>query len=129
MASSITHLPHIKNTQAGNNFYDPMHSAIYEVYFTLPNALRSTFKDDEAVLTEQVFSVSGLDALQKTVQAGSQRFFGVDVSFLNPTLESTYASVAFLMLRLNTIVISAYVFSSVGLRNDTSTPKNFCEPA
>jgi hypothetical protein len=91
MASSITHLPHIKNTQAGNNYYDPMHSSIYEVYFTLPTAIQSTFKDDEVILTEQVFSVQGLDALQKTPQAGSQKFFGVDVSFLNPTLESTYA--------------------------------------
>ena len=82
MASSITHLPHIKNTQAGNNYYDPMHSSIYEVYFTLPTAIQSDFKDDEAILTEQVFSVAGLDALQKTVQAGSQKFFGVDVSFV-----------------------------------------------
>lgn len=91
MASSITHLPHIKNTQSGINLYDPMHSAIFEVYFTLPTAIQSTFKDDEVTLTEQVFSVQGLDALQKTPQAGSQKFFGVDVSFLNPTLENTYA--------------------------------------
>lgn len=91
MASNITHLPHIKNTQAGNNYYDPMHASVYEVYFTLPDALREKFKEDEAILTEQVVSVNGLDALQKTVQAGSQRFLGVDVSYLNPTLESTYA--------------------------------------
>lgn len=91
MASSISHLPHIKNTQAGNNYYDPMHSAIFEVYFTLPVGIQDKFKDDEAILTEQVVSVAGLDALQKTVQAGSQKFFGVDVSYLNPTLETTYA--------------------------------------
>ena len=59
-----------------------MHSAIFEVYFTLPVAIQDKFKDDEAILTEQVVSVSGLDALQKTPQAGSQKFFGVDVSFL-----------------------------------------------
>lgn len=93
MASSISHLPHIKNTQAGNNYWDPMHSAIFEVYFTLPVAIQDKFKDDEAILTEQVVSVSGLDALQKTVQAGSQKFFGVDVSFLNPTLDSTFAEI------------------------------------
>jgi hypothetical protein len=91
MASQVSHLPHIKNTQAGNNFYDPMHSSIFEVYFTLPTALQSTFKDDEAILTEQVVSVAGLDALQKTVAAGSQKFLGVDVSFLNPVLDSTFA--------------------------------------
>jgi hypothetical protein len=91
MASQVSHLPHIKNTQAGNNFYDPMHSSIFEVYFTLPTALQSTFKDDEAILTEQVVSVAGLDALQKTVAAGSQKFLGVDVSFLNPVLDNTFA--------------------------------------
>jgi hypothetical protein len=93
MASSITHLPHIKNTQAGNNFYDPMHAAVFEVYFTLPVAIQDKFKDDEAILTEQVVSVTGLDALQRTVQAGSQKFLGVDVSYLNPVLENTYADI------------------------------------
>jgi len=87
-----THLPHVMNTQSGANRYDPMHRAIYEVYFTLPAALQGT-GEDEAYMTEQVTDVSGLDALQKTVQAGSQKFFGVDVSFLNPTLDNTYAEV------------------------------------
>lgn len=91
MASKISHLPHIKNTKAGNNYYDPMHSSVFEVYFTVPTAIQDKFKEDEAILTEQVVSVSGLDALQKTVQAGQQKFLGVDVSYLNPTLETTYA--------------------------------------
>ena len=91
MASNITHLPHIKNTTSGINKYDPMHQAVFEVYFTLPEAIQSTFKYEEAILTEQVTQITGLDALQKTVQAGSQKFMGVDVSFLNPTLETTYA--------------------------------------
>lgn len=91
MASKITHLPHIKNTAAGNNYYDPMHSSVFEVYFTLPTAIQDKFKEDEAILTEQVVSVDGLDVLQKTVQAGSQKFLGVDVSYLNPTLDTTYA--------------------------------------
>ena len=69
MASKISHLPHIKNTKAGNNYYDPMHSSVFEVYFTVPTAIQDKFKEDEAILTEQVVSVSGLDALQKTVQA------------------------------------------------------------
>ena len=93
MASNITHLPHIKNTKAGNNYYDPMHQSIFEVYFTLPDALREKFKTDEEILTEQVTSVSGLDALQKTVQAGQQKFYGVDVSYLNPVLDTTRAEI------------------------------------
>lgn len=100
MASNITHLPHIKNTQSGMNKYDPMHQAVFEVYFTLPEAIQSTFKDEEAILTEQVTQITGLDALQKTVQAGSQKFMGVDVSFLNPTLETTYAELQ-ITLNLN----------------------------
>jgi hypothetical protein len=93
MANSITHLPHIRNTQAGNNRYDPVHGAVYEVVFTLPERLTSAGFTEEYVklLTEQVTDVSGLDALQKTVAAGSQKFFGVDASFLNPMLDNTYA--------------------------------------
>lgn len=100
MASKITHLPHIKNTQSGINKWDPMYQAIFEVYFTLPEAIQSTFKEDEAILTEQVISITGLNALQKTVQAGSQKFYGVDVSFLHPTLENTYAELT-INLNLN----------------------------
>lgn len=85
-----THLPHVMNTRSGRNKYDPMHRAIFEVYFTLPAALAGS-GEDEAYMTEQVTDISGLDALQKTVSAGSQKFFGVDVSFLNPTLDNTYA--------------------------------------
>ena len=91
MANSISHLPHIRRTKAGVNKWDPMHDSIFEVYFTLPDGIASEFKEEEAILTEQVISVSGLNALNKTVQAGSQQFFGADASFLNPTFHNTYA--------------------------------------
>lgn len=91
MASNISHLPHIKNMKSGINKYDPVHKAIYEVYFTLPEAIQSEFKEDEAILTEQVYSVSGIDVLQKTTVAGEQKFYGVTVSFLNPTVDTTAA--------------------------------------
>lgn len=91
MASQISHLPHITNVQAGINRWDPMYSAIFEVYFELPLAIASEFADDTTILTEQVTQVNGLDALQKTTEAGSQKFLGVDVSYLNPTLDSTFA--------------------------------------
>ena len=100
MASQLTHKPHIVNTQAGINKQDPMHSSIFEVYFTLPEAIQSEFKNDEAILTEQVTEVGGLDALQKTTAAGSQKFMGVDVSFLNPVLDNTYAELT-ITLNLN----------------------------
>lgn len=93
MASSLSHLPHIKNMKSGINKYDPVHKAIYEVYFTLPEAIQSEFKQDEAILTEQVYSVSGIDALQKTTAAGEQKFYGVTVSFLNPNVDTTAADI------------------------------------
>jgi len=54
-------LPHITNSEAGRNKYDPAHKAIFEVYFTLPEALRAEFAQDEALLTEHVTKISGLD--------------------------------------------------------------------
>lgn len=88
---NVSHLPHIMNTRAGIDRQDPMHSAIFEVYFQLPLALKSVFgSEDEHTITEQVTDVDGLDQLQKVVGAGSQKFFGVDVSFLNPAMEQTY---------------------------------------
>ena len=89
--SSITHLPHILNVQSGVNKYDQVSSAVFEVYFTLPDPIRSEFAADELTLTEQVTEVSGLDALNKTTGQGVQKFLGVDVSFQNPTLDNTYA--------------------------------------
>lgn len=92
MASSVSHLPHIKNVQAGINHWDPMYKAIFEVFFTLPDAI-TTGQEDAILLGEQVFSVSGLNALNKTTIAGHQKFLGVDVSYLQPTLEETFATI------------------------------------
>ena len=93
MASQVSHLPHITNVKAGYEKYDPMHQSIFEIGFTVPGALSDQGFDGEQleILTTQVVSVSGLDALQKVAGASSQKFLGVDVSFLNPTLDSTTA--------------------------------------
>lgn len=90
---ALSHLPHIKNMTSGRMKYDPVHNAIFEVYFTLPEAIRSQFTEEEAILTEQVVSVSGLDVLQKTTDTGEQKFFGVTVSYLNPTVDTTAADI------------------------------------
>jgi len=90
---ALTHLPHIKNMKSGINKWDPVHKAIYEVYFTLPPQLQSTFAEDALILTEQVTNVAGLDVLQKTTDTGEQKFYGVTVSFLNPTLDTTAADI------------------------------------
>ena len=93
-AAAITdNLPHIRSIKSGINKWDPVHKSIYEVAFSLPIPIQSMFMEDVPIMTQQVYSVQGLDALQKTTPAGSQRFFGADVSFLNPVLDSTYADI------------------------------------
>lgn len=88
-----TNLPHIKNMKAGINRWDPNNSNIFEVYFSLPAAIQSQFTEDEVILTQQVTKVDGLDALQLTTEAGTQRFMGVNVSFENPVLADTRATI------------------------------------
>jgi len=113
MASQISHLPHIKNVKAGMEKWDPMHQSIFEVGFTVPAALADAgFTGDELeILSQQVVSISGLDALQKIAGVNSQKFLGVDVSFLNPTLDSTTAefSIVFNLNLRNTT--DAYVLN------------------
>lgn len=93
MGNNLPNLPHLRSTEVGVQHQDPMHGAIFEVYFTLPAAIQSFFATDEGYLTQQVTAVNGLDALQKTTEAGSQKFLGVDISFLNPVLDSTFAEI------------------------------------
>mgnify|MGYP003302815260 CR=1 FL=1 len=84
-------LPHLRNSQAGVNRYDPVHKSIFEVYFTLPEALREEFAKDELILTEHVQKISGLDALYKAPEADAQKFMGTSRSYIKPTVGDTYA--------------------------------------
>jgi hypothetical protein len=94
MANQISHLPHVKNVAAGRNKWDPVHPSLFELFFTLPPAIQGEFSNEDVqTLTQQVTKVSGLDALNKTAAAGSQKFYGVDVSFLKPVLDNTYAEI------------------------------------
>ena len=86
-------LPHITNSQAGVNKYDPVFKTIFEVYFSLPEAIRSEFGKDEALITEHVMSVTGLNALNRAPGTGTQKFMGTDRSFINPKLDSTRAEI------------------------------------
>lgn len=86
-------LPHIKNSQAGVNKWDPVHKSMFEVYFTLPDALRNNFAEDEVILTEHVMNIDGLAALYKTAGTDSQKFMGVDRSYIKPTMDNTKAEI------------------------------------
>lgn len=84
-------LPHISNSAAGRNKWDPVHSSIYEVRFTVPEAIRADFAKDEILLTEHVLKISGLDALNRAPGTGTQKFMGTDRSYINPKVDSTRA--------------------------------------
>lgn len=105
MASQMTHLPHIQNIASGVNKWDPVNTAVFEVYITLPNLLQQSFNTAGAetiskngtsfdiLLSEQVTTISGLDALQKVPAIIEQKFQGVTVSALSPVLDSTAADI------------------------------------
>lgn len=87
-------LPHITNSKAGVNKYDPVFSNLFEVYFTLPEPLRERFGQDEALITEHVLKISGLNNLTKAPGVGQQKFFGTDRSYIQPKLDNTYAEIS-----------------------------------
>lgn len=87
-------VPHIASIRSGYEMMDPVHSSIFEVTFSVPAIIQEMLGEnasDVAYLTQQVISVNGLDALNKTTVANSQKFLGVDVSYLEPILDNTYA--------------------------------------
>lgn len=86
-------LPHITNSKAAVNRWDPAHKSIFEVYFTLPEAIRNEFAKDELLLTEHVLTVDGLGALYNAPGVESQKFMGVDRSYIKPTMDSTKAEI------------------------------------
>lgn len=90
MASQLSHLPHITNVQAGIEKWDPMHSSIFQVSFTVPFIMQGEYNQDELlILSQQVVSVNGLDSMQKPLQTHTMKYLGVDVAFFMPRLEST----------------------------------------
>lgn len=84
-------LPHLRNSQAGVNKYDPVFKACFEVTFDLPEAIRAQFNGDRTLLTEHVLTVTGMDALEKSPDIGSQKFMSTTRSFINPTIDNTSA--------------------------------------
>lgn len=87
-------LPHIKNSQAGVNRYDIVVGNIFEVYFTLPEPLRAQFAQDEALITEHVQKISGLEALDKAPETVEQKFMGTTRTFIKPAIDGTSAEIS-----------------------------------
>lgn len=87
-------LPHIKNSQAGVNRYDAVFGNIFEVYFTLPEPLRAQFAQDEALITEHVLKISGLDALDRAPETVQQEFMGTKRTHIVPRIDDTSAEIS-----------------------------------
>ena len=87
-------LPHIQNSVAGRNKFDPVHTSLFEVIFTVPEALKKHFAKDEVLLTEHVTKISGLDALGKAPETGVQKFMGTDRSYIKPNIDGTRAELS-----------------------------------
>jgi hypothetical protein len=85
--------PHLKNTHAGREFWDPMHNSIFEIQFEGLSAMGLCDQEDHLLLTEQVTTVSGLDSLIKVVGVGEQKFMGVTNSYANPVYDTTAADI------------------------------------
>ena len=50
-------LPHLQNSTAGRNKFDPVHANIFEVRFTLPEAIRAAFGKDELIISCATHSI------------------------------------------------------------------------
>lgn len=85
-------LPHIQNSQAGRNKFDPVHQNIFEVRFTVPDAIRDQFGKDEVLPTEHVTKITGVGgAINKAPNVQQQKFMGTDRSYIVPKLDNTHA--------------------------------------
>lgn len=94
-------LPHITNSTAGREKYDVLYKNIFEVQFTLPEAIRPDFGSDEAILTEHVLSINGLENLDKAPEASvTQKFMGTTRTYLAAGLADTSAEIT-VVLSLN----------------------------
>lgn len=87
-------LPHITNSQAGRNKWDPVYKAMFEVYFTIPEALRAKFGRDEQLITEHVLKCT-FTGIDKGAEAGAiQKFMGTTRTYLNSKLDDTSVEIA-----------------------------------
>lgn len=87
-------LPHLQNSVAGRNKFDPVHVNIFEARFTVPEALRAEFGKDELLIAEHIKNISGLNALNRAPETGVQKFMGTDRSYMMPVLSSTRAELS-----------------------------------
>lgn len=83
-------LPHIKNSQAGPNHWEPVNKCIFQITFELPAGISGTYSSNKDLITEHVQKISGLDALYRTPETDVQKFMGTSRSYIKPTVGDTH---------------------------------------
>ena len=73
---------------AGRNKFDPVHTSLFEVIFTVPEALKKHFAKDEVLLTEHVTKISGLDALGQGSGDGGCRSSWVRIGLISSPIST-----------------------------------------
>lgn len=90
MPKPISHAPHITNTKVGLERWDPMHSSMFAVIFTVPFVLKGEYDTEEMrILSQQIYSVEGLDGINKTVGLYTVKYLGTDVAYFDPKIQNT----------------------------------------
>lgn len=82
-------LPHIQNSAAGVNKWEPVNGDMFEVTWTLPAPLQAEFGADAAILTQQVQKISGFGNLDKGPDTQVQKFMGTTRTYLKDKLDDT----------------------------------------
>lgn len=88
----IRHIPHITNTPAAFNKYDPVHASLFKVIMSVPLSIAGEYDIFELdLISSQIISIEGLDTLQKPVSTYNKKYLGVDTVFVKPSFDSTIA--------------------------------------
>ena len=86
-------LPHITNSKAGRGKWEPLWKGLYQMYFTVPPAIAAKYStDDILTLSEQITTVSGLNAVDKGPDKSEQKFFGSTRTYVNPKIDYDWKS-------------------------------------
>lgn len=89
----ITHIPNIYSIPAALEHYDPVHSSLFKVIFSVPLLISGQYDLNELdLISTQIISIEGLDTLQKPISTYTRKYFGVETVGIKPTIDSTIAN-------------------------------------
>lgn len=81
-------LPHIKNSAAGRNKWEPVFKSLFKAEFDLPIALAEKYGKDTMLLTEHVLSVNDINT-DKVPAVVTQKYQFTTRSYSSPIIDDT----------------------------------------